>query len=223
MAKANQQDESGGGTKTVLERLIDARQLEMHDAREDVLQAQFLRGQVPRQLSLRLQNTIVQLYYALRPLRNHELADDWWDTVVLSEQWIKEIEQRPRVSGDIDEPLSVEYEEVAVPYTGLDKLADLKDMVEEKTVVEGGMMGESERTVREQKVLDAPILLDISTVLDDATEKFDFGPDLPENLDEDDVDLEQLKGTAPIATIVAEGGDREEDAPDLEDFNVEVS
>jgi hypothetical protein len=218
----NSSDDSSSGGKTIRQRLIEEAQLRCHEARSNVLQAKLLANKVPRESALRFQQTLVDYYAALRPLRDEEIVADWWDDVTLSEHWIKDVrvETEPVVTGDYlgTEQVSVQQqkERVVEHYEGLDTIEKLDSMTEEKTVSKKGMRGRRTETVSRLKVLDIEILKDISFTLDDAADKLGFGPEVESEMPRDETDLEDLKGSAPIATLPQ--GER----PDLSEFNVDV-
>lgn len=213
---------SGSGGKTVRQRLIEEAQLRCHEARSNVMQAKLLTSKVPREAALRLQQALVDYYAALRPLRDEEIVADWWEDVTLSENWIKDVrvETEPVVTGDYigREPVSVKAKKkrVVEHYEGLDTLERLDSMTEEKTVEKTGMRGKRTETITRLKVLDPGILQDISYVLDDAADKLGFGPEVESEMPRDETDLEDLKGTTPLATIPVD------EMPDLDEFNVDV-
>lgn len=207
---------------TVRQQLIEHTQLQCHQARSTVQQAKLLDGSVPRNLALRLQQRIVDYYYALKPLRNEAPVDDWWDSVQLSENWIKDVrtERQPVVTGDYQgrQPVGVQYEQTKVVdyYEGLDQLERLDSMTETKTVTKSTLRGVREETTTRQKALDPAILIDITATLDDAATRLGFSPDVEAETPHDDTDLEDLARAAPLATLPTD------DQPDLADYNVDV-
>jgi hypothetical protein len=213
----------GGSTgKTVRQKLIEEAQLRCHEARSEVQKAKLLAGEVPREVALRLQQSISDYYAALRPLREGDPVDGWWTDVTLSENWVKDVrtETEQVVTGDpLDrEKVSVKQREKQIVeyYEGLDTLQKIDSMTEKKQVTKSGMRGRRKETVSRLKVLDPAILIDISFVLDDAANRLGFAPEVESEMPRDESDLEDLKGTAPIATL--ERGE----VPDLDEFNVEA-
>jgi len=208
--------------KTTRQKLIEEAQLRCHEARSELQKAKLLYGTVPREVALRLQQRIADYYYALRPLRNEDPVADWWDDGPLSKHWIKDvrIEKEPVVTGDYlgQESVGVRQRKKKVidRYQGLDHLEQLDSMTETKTVTKSGMRGTRKEKSTRQKALDAEILRDLSSTLDDAATKLGFGPEIETEMPTDETDLEDLKGDGSLATIPQ--GER----PDLEEFNVDV-
>lgn len=163
--------------KSVRSQLIEEAMVNCHDARADVLKAQQLEGQVTREYRLRLQQAIIEYYYALRPLREESPIEDWWNDVTLSKQWIKDEREEKEVVGNIESGVVIEENTVTEYYDGLDHIERLKDQRETRKSVKTGMMGRRETVETVQKVLDAPVLLDISSTLDDAATKLGFAPE----------------------------------------------
>ena len=221
---SSNRDSSDGGSvgKTVRQKLIEEAQLRCHESRSEVTKSKFLTNSVPRQVALRLQQTVSDYYSALRPLRDEDPVSDWWNNVTLSERWIKDVrtETEPVVTGDVlgREPISVQQntKRVVDYYEGLDTLERIGSMTETKEVTKSGMRGVRTETVTRVKVLDPTILVDISFVLDDAANKLGFAPEVESEMPRDETDLEELKGTAPIATL------EQGEVPDLDEFNVDV-
>lgn len=181
----NEHTASGQAGKTAIERVIEHHQLRTHEARSKVLQTQHLLARVPRQPRLRLQQEVLDYYHALKPLRDHPEVKDWWDEVELSEQWIADetvsqevvqdvvgdIETGVRVTEHVEEDVEIEY------HTGLDTIPEKLTETETDTTVSHGLSGPSRSTQTQRKVLGADILIDVASVLDDATIKLGFGPD----------------------------------------------
>jgi hypothetical protein len=145
-----------------------------HEARADVLKAQQLAGTVGREYRLRLQQVIIGYYYNLRPLRDHSAVDGWWDEVVLSREWVKDENVEKSVEGSPENGLEIVEERVEEYYRGLGTIETIPQMKEEWVEVESGMMGKKETKRVDQKVLDAQVLLDIASTLDDAADKLGF-------------------------------------------------
>jgi hypothetical protein len=221
MSKSESDSEGNSGGKTVRQELIENAMLRCHDARSKVQKVKYLANSVPRETSLKFQQAIADYYAALRPLRENDPVEDWWDDVTLSKQWVKDVheETKPVVTGDYlgREPVSVRErtEKVVEFYEGLNTLERLDAMTETIENVKSGMRGVRTEKRTRLKVLSPSILIDISYVLDDAADKLGFSPEVESEMPRDETDLEDLKGTAPIATL-----DRGE-VPDLEEFNVD--
>lgn len=181
----NEQEDSGGGGKTAIERVIEHHQLRTHEARSRVLQTQHVLTAVPRKPRLRLQQELLDYYFALKPLRNRPEVEDWWDDVVLSENWIKDRTVTETTSqevvGDIETGVNIveeTTEEVDLEYyRGLDLLPEKLTETTTSTEYSHGISGPENSQTKRRRVLDAEILIDIATTLDDAAIKLGFGPD----------------------------------------------
>jgi hypothetical protein len=205
--------ESGGGPKTARQRIIEEAQLQCYDARSEYQQAALLlSGQVSREHVLRLQQAVADYYWALRPLRDEDPVRDWWNDVVLSEQWTRSVTvTEPRVQGTT----IVQAEETKeVPFEGLETLRDHLDRTETVTTTKTGMRGRREETVTRKKVLDPEVLVDITGVLDDAADKLGFSPEVKSDDHVDEVsedDLEDLFERGP-KEMAADGGEQDGDS-----------
>lgn len=173
----NRDEEEGKQGKTAIERVIEHHQLRTHEARSRVLQTQHVLTNVPRQPRLRLQQEILDYYYAMKPLRDRSEVEDWWDNVTLSENWVKGENIVQNVTGDVQSGVKIEEEVEQVYYEGLDEIPDQLTEVEVDTVYEHGLSGPSTTNKRQRKVLPADVLIDLATVLDDAAMKLGFGPE----------------------------------------------
>ncbi len=222
MSKSERESDGQSSGKTVRQKLIEEAMFRCHEVRSEVQKSKFITGSVPRTVGLRFQQTISDYYASLRPLRESDPVADWWDEVTLSDHWIKEVrtEINPVVTGDYlgQEQVGIKANEKRVidRYEGIDTLELLGEMTETKEVTRSTMRGVRTETVERTKVLDPNILIDLSFVLDDAANKLGFSPEIETEMPRDETDLEDLKGTAPIATL--EQGER----PDLSEFNVDV-
>lgn len=206
-------DDSGG--KSVRQRIIEQAQIETHDARSTVIKTQLLAGGVPRDQLLSLQNAILQYYYALRPLREEDPVEGWWDDVQLSEAWTDGTRIEREVVGDLQTGPRIQTQETPNHVTGLETLHDLAGDTETVRRVSTGLCGRREETEERQRVLDVRILLDVSLVLDDAADRLGFAPDIEEfeEVDEvDDSDIEQFfesnlgQSASADSAAVADGG-----------------
>ncbi len=221
MSKSDPESNGHSGGKTVRQDLIEETMFRCHEARSKVQKVKFLTNSVPREVALKFQQTISDYYAALRPLRDNDPVAGWWDDVTLSDSWIKDvrIEAKPVVTGDYlgRQPVSVQKdkERVVERYEGLNTLEKLGSMTETEENVKNGMRGVRTETVTRLKVLDPSILVDISFTLDDAADKLGFSPEVESEMPRDETDLEDLKGTAPIATL------EQGEVPDLSEFNVD--
>lgn len=167
--------------RSVRGRIIEDAMVNCHEARADVLKAQQLAGTVDREYRLRLQQAIIEYYYAMRPLREHNAIKDWWEDVVLSERWVKDRRTEQKVTGSVVDGVSLEEETVEEYYRGLDHIERLQDMRERRRTVDSGMMGKRESVEEVQKVLETAVLIDIAGTLDDAAAKLGFEPGVPDS------------------------------------------
>lgn len=180
MAGRDNNDRKQG--KTAIEQVIEHHQLRTHEARSRVLQTQHVLTNVPRDPRLRLQQEILDFYYALKPLRNRPDVEDWWGEVTLSENWVKDRTTTTKVTGDMESGVQIEEVVEEVYYEGLDEIPDALTRTETTTSRSHGLSGPSQSKKTQRKVLGAEILIDLATTLDDAAMKLGFGPegDAPE-------------------------------------------
>jgi hypothetical protein len=222
MSRSESESNGQSGGKTVRQKLIEEAMFRCHQSRSEVQKQKFLTNSVPRKVALRFQQTISDYYAALRPLRQNDPVQDWWDSVELSKRWIKDIrvETEPVVTGDYigREQVGVKTRKKRVVdrYEGLDALERLGSMTETKEITKSTMRGVRKETTSRLKLLDPGVLIDISFTLDDAADKLGFSPNVESEMPRDETDLEDLKGVTPLATI--ERGE----VPDLGEFNVDV-
>lgn len=172
------ESDSRSGRKTTQERLIEIQYEEVYKRRQEVNRKRQLDGAVDRQTRMRLQAALIDYYYLLYPFRDEQVISDWWDDVILSEQWVKDTRVEQRVEGNPMDGLSIVEEPVNVYYRGLDTIQEIENMTTTKTRVESGMMGRREYTETVPLYLDADVLIDISSKLDIATKKLGFSPEI---------------------------------------------
>ncbi|WP_396614093.1 hypothetical protein ACH9L7_20330 (plasmid) [Haloferax sp. S1W] len=167
--------------KTMRERLIEKAQVDVHDARSKITRVRLRFDGVPREWRQELQEAVIAYYYALRPLRTEGIIKDWWSSVELSSEWTRtvvvdtETVLEETEGGLVEKEVPVTDE---VPYSGLDILEDVETATESEIVTVSDMRGERQETVSRQLVLDATVLVDIASVLDDAATKLGFAPSI---------------------------------------------
>ncbi|RDZ39432.1 hypothetical protein C5B91_20185 [Haloferax sp. Atlit-10N] len=164
------------------EKLIEDAQVEVHEARSKVTRVRLMYDHVPRAWRQELQEAIIAYYYALRPLRTEGIIEEWWGSVELSSEWTREVVTdtetvvRETENGGFAEE-TVDVTEVK-PYRGLQILEELETATVSETVEKSDMRGTRYESVSRQLVLDAPVLIDIAGVLDDAATKLGFSPSI---------------------------------------------
>jgi hypothetical protein len=161
-------------------RLINDRILAMDQIREKCESARAQFGEVPDEHRLALHNSIRTLYMALRPLRDKDAVADFWEGATLSERWGTWVEAE--ASDDDSEIVDIDDDGNPVfatwhTYQGIDRIDGLRDPVAEREVIEQVFGGEKTETVVEPDPLPYDVLLDISTSLEDATERLGFAPE----------------------------------------------
>jgi hypothetical protein len=164
------------------ERLIEDAQVDVNEARSKVIRVRMLYNDVPRAWRQQLQEAILGYYYVLKPLRTEGIIKDWWQSVELSEHWTHEVvvDTEERLEEDEDGDL-VEVERPVTeerPFRGLAVLEDLETAVEQETTEKRDMRGVRRETTTRQLVLDAKVLMDIASTLDDAATKLGFAPSI---------------------------------------------
>lgn len=194
MSKADDDQPSLGRDRA---RLINERLIELFRVRAKCERARSLQGEVPLEHQIALFNQIRDAYLALRPLRDETAIDDWWESVTLSPRW-----------GDWNTPVDPEETEDAVPlaktdqgvlfgvfepYEGLGTLDNLRDMVTEREQEVPVFGGVKEKTVREPNLPEYDILLDISSVLEDAADRLGFAPDVAEATPRTQITAEKIE------------------------------
>ncbi|WP_226043514.1 hypothetical protein [Natrinema sp. DC36] len=193
-------NDSGEGQRSARRQIIEEAQVVCHTARSEYQQVSKLNdGEVPREISLRFQQAVTDYYWSLRPLRDEQVVQDFWESTVLSEDWTyEEVVVKGSVEADLHKPgiqISREPQTIEKPYLGLETIkTHLDGEFETKTVVKTGARGRREETVRRQKILEPEILLDISGVLDDAAAKLGFMPDVKQKDPKDSPNMGDLRG-----------------------------
>lgn len=160
-------------------RLINDCLLELYHVRAKCERAQALDGTVPTQHRLALHTAIRDTYLALRPLRDETTIDDWWQTVELSSYWGEWIEATPDEDNAVPVAKTQDGKRIHArwqPYTGLETLQQITDIVEETTRTTHVFGGTKTETVKQPNPLKYRILLDISTTLEDAADRLGFAP-----------------------------------------------
>lgn len=184
-------DQDGRVGKSARQRIIEDAEIECHMARKELRQAQLVTdGGLPRRRIMKLQEAILNYYQALKPLREEEPLEGWWEDVELSEHWTAPTTETQKVAaGNVYEGVRVVEKEVEVekPVTGLDTLQVLENAVTEDDVEVTDGRGRRTETKRSVTLLDPEILYDIAATLDDAVAKLGLKPSVDETLPHDEI------------------------------------
>jgi len=192
--------------KSTAEQLIERAQERCHQAREEFLQSRYFNNGVERATLLQFHFATMAYYEELRPLRDKNNVNGWWENVELYQQPAgkqlvdpdgnaleivdHDSNGRPVAvaypdGSDQFDPRAVgaEWQRVYESVTGLDTLQTLfhQQSVAETDV--SNSFGNAVETQQQYDPLSGDQLLGISRALDDAAEKLDFGPDVDDGFD----------------------------------------
>lgn len=163
-------------TRTRMRRqIIEAAVTNQYRARAEAQRERLLQGEVSDERIASFQQAVLDLYWALRPLREADPVADWWDDVVLSKHWT---EEQATVEGDLT-GRGVSVSRDVVPKTGLDTLETVERMSTTTTESVDTFIGERVQAVPDQQFLPYEVLADVSGVLEDAAGKLGFNPTTP--------------------------------------------
>lgn len=162
----NTNSDGGGTVGASRARIIAHAQERCHQARTQYIEAEntIEGGEHALVAAAELHNAVIEYFYALRPLKDEDPVEDFWDDVVL---WTEQIPVRTEAGG-----ISMEEQ----PVTGFDQLA--QEAIKHKTVQEerDGYLGKRVVTRDIPIRLPPDILLRISAKLDQAAGMLGFKP-----------------------------------------------
>jgi len=173
-----EQDERPGSNTR--RRIIEEAQLQCFQARSACIRARDAYGEVPRDYRRYFQETILDYYWALKPLKDEPPVDDWWDLVELSANWRTVMREAPQVSADGGEPATVGPERTdSKARTGLDTLKHLDEATEVITEAQQSYLGSWSAEIERPHVLPHAVLKDLSDRLDEAWGRLGGNPTTP--------------------------------------------
>lgn len=182
---ANERQEPTARTRKAL---IDRALQRVHDARTRCQGERLGYGDVDEALRADLQHAVLDLYWALRPLRGEDAIDEWWDDVELSEVWTERITD---VKGNLyGRGVDIDMEEE--PKSGLESLQVLDGMTQSETRELETFRGKRTETVVKPTILPYQILKDIAGTLEDAAGKLGFNPTVEEQAPRTEIDDDLL-------------------------------
>jgi hypothetical protein len=161
-------------------RLINERLIEMFNVRAKCERARSLEGELSTEHHLAFHNSIRDVFHALRPLRDEDAVQSFWEEETLSPRWgdwqeatKDDPEAVPIDSTEDGDPIFAVWQ----PYEGLDRLDDLRNVVQNRDVTKNVFGGQSQETVKRPNPLPYDVLLDISMTLEDAAAQLGFAPE----------------------------------------------
>lgn len=187
MSSDSEHDQSP--TARTRKRLIDLALQRVHQARTRCQGERLGYGEVDEALRADFQHAILDLYWALRPLRREDAIDEWWEEVELSDGWTERV---TAVDGDLHgQGVDVGVEER--PKQGLETLRYLDDMTHSQTREVETFRGKQAETVVTPTILPYEILKDIAGTLEDAAGKLGFNPAVEKHSPRTEIDDELME------------------------------
>lgn len=180
------EDEQISRKGAIATRIITRAQQRNHQARAEYLEARQISEDVPWPIHHELQAAVMELYQALRPLREHNAVEEFWNSVEICDihsGW-DPVVKNGRV---------VDYDPVFETLTGFESLEELTAKRTSQTITISDSFGEREVETADRDLVDEQVLLKASQALDDAANKLGFGPDIDESTPRTKIDDELME------------------------------